>query len=187
MYCEFFGLKTLPFNNTPDPRFFFNTPDHEEALASLLYAAQERKGFVLVTGEIGSGKTLLSRMLVNSLGSSARTAVISNTRLTGRELLWALCREFGLHVDDHASAGELSRLLEEFLLEQYTRDRVAVVILDEAQNLPMETFEELRMLSNLEADDAKLLQILMLGQPELQEAFRHPSMRQLHQLSLIHI
>ncbi len=181
MYCEFFGLKTLPFNNTPDPRFFFNTPDHEEALASLLYAAQERKGFVLVTGEIGSGKTLLSRMLVNSLGSSARTAVISNTRLTGRELLWALCREFGLHVDDHASAGELSRLLEEFLLEQYTRDRVAVVVLDEAQNLPMETFEELRMLSNLEADDAKLLQILMLGQPELQEAFRHPSMRQLHQ------
>lgn len=181
MYCEFFGLKTLPFNNTPDPRFFFNTPDHEEALASLLYAAQERKGFVLVTGEVGSGKTLLSRMLVNSLGSAARTAVINNTRLTGRELLWALCREFGLQVDDHATTGELSRLLEEFLLEQYTRDRVAVVILDEAQNLPMETFEELRMLSNLEADDAKLLQILMLGQPELQEAFRHSSMRQLHQ------
>lgn len=181
MYCDFFQLERLPFNNTPDPRFFFNTPDHEEALASLLYAAEQRKGFVLVTGEVGSGKTLLSRMLIGKLGSSVRTAVINNTRLSGRELLLAICREFEIEIQDGAAASEISHSLEQFLLEQYARDRLAVVVLDEAQNLPLEAFEELRMLGNLEADDAKLLQVLILGQPELQDSFRQPSMRQLYQ------
>jgi len=181
MYCDFFQLQLLPFNNTPDPRFFFNTPDHEEALASRVYAAQERKGFVLVTGEVGSGKTLLSPLLLSSLGNAARTAVINNTRLSGAELVSAVCREFGVELDDDATPAETSRALEQFLLEQYSRDRLAVLVLDEAQNLPLESFEELRMLGNLEADDAKLLQVLILGQPELQDSFRLPSMRQLHQ------
>ncbi|HVP11356.1 MAG TPA: AAA family ATPase, partial [Phycisphaerae bacterium] len=181
MYCDFFQLERLPFNNTPDPRFFFNTPDHEEALASLLYAAEQRKGFVLVSGEVGSGKTLLSRLLLAKLGPCVKTAVINNTRLSGPELLMAICREFEVETEEEATIAEISHALEQFLLEQYARDRLAVVVLDEAQNLPLEAFEELRMLGNLEADDAKLLQVLILGQPELQESFRQPSMRQLHQ------
>ncbi len=181
MYCEHFGLTLPPFNNTPDPRFFFNTPDHEEALASLQYAVEQRKGFVLVTGEVGSGKTLISRMLLARLNRHVRTAVITNTRLSAMDLLVAICREFEVEVREGASHSDLSHALQEFLLEQYSRDRLAVVILDEAQNLPMDSLEELRMLGNLEADDAKLLQVVILGQPELQEAFRHPSLRQTYQ------
>jgi general secretion pathway protein A len=181
MYSKFFGLQFQPFNNTPDPRFFFNTPDHEEALAALLYATQERKGFVLVTGEVGAGKTLLSRVALERFQPGILTATLHNTRINGREMLDSICREFELEVSSDATSPEISTILETFLLEQYQRDRIVAVIVDEAQNLSPEAFEELRLLGNLEADDAKLLQVLILGQPELQNTFRLAQMRQIQQ------
>lgn len=181
MYCSHFGLQRLPFNNTPDPTFYYSTPDHEEALATLQYAAQQRKGFVLVTGEIGAGKTLIGRMFLRQIDANATTAVINNTNLTGKQLLAAICTEFGLETPPQASSLELSQRLQAFLLDQFSQNRHVVVLLDEAQNLPDESFEELRMLGNLEADDAKLLQVCILGQPELRARFRKPGMQQLDQ------
>ena len=181
MYCEYFGLRVPPFENTPDPGFFFNTPEHQEALASLLYAVQQRKGFVLLTGEVGTGKTLLSRVLLQQLDESVRTAVITNSRLSEIELLGQICREFELPAPPTATKAQLLERLEKFLLDHYAADEPVVLILDEAQNLPDELFEELRMMGNLEADDAKLLQVVILGQPELHHRFGQAAMRQMRQ------
>ncbi len=181
MYCEYFSLRVPPFENTPDPGFFFNTPEHQEALASLLYAVQQRKGFVLLTGEVGTGKTLLSRVLLQQLDESVRTAVITNSRLSEIELLGQICREFELPVPPTATKAQLLERLEKFLLDRYAADEPVVLILDEAQNLPDELFEELRMMGNLEADDAKLLQVVILGQPELHHRFGQDAMRQMRQ------
>ncbi len=181
MYCTHFGLHRLPFNNTPDPTFYYSTPDHEEALATLQYAAQQRKGFVLVTGEVGAGKTLIGRMFLRQTDATARTAILTNTHLNGRQLLGALCSEFGIETDPRQGNPELVQKLQDYLLEQFAQDRCVVVLVDEAQNMPDEAFEELRMLGNLEADDAKLLQVCILGQPELRERFGQAGMRQLEQ------
>ena len=181
MYGSHFGLHRPAFNNTPDPTFYYSTPDHEEALATLQYATQERKGFVLLTGEVGAGKTLVGRMFLREIEPQARTAVITHTHLSGRQLLAAICTEFELDPPPEASNLELTRLLHDFLLEQYANGQSVVVLLDEAQGLPDESFEELRMLGNLEADDAKLLQICILGQPELRQRIARPNMKQLEQ------
>ncbi len=181
MYCAHFQLQRLPFNNTPDPAFYYSTPDHEEALATLQFAAQHRKGFVLVTGEVGAGKTLIGRMFLRQIDPTAATAVIHHTHLNGKQLLAAICRELNLTMDAGAGNAELTQGLQDYLLEQYARDRSVVVLLDEAQNLPDESFEELRMLGNLEADDAKLLQVCILGQPELRERFRRHNLKQIEQ------
>jgi|GEM_PF-613904 len=181
MYCSHFGLHRQPFNNTPDPTFYYSTPDHEEALATLQYAAQQRKGFVMITGEIGAGKTLIGRMFVRQIEAEANTAIITHTQLTGNQLLAAICSEFELRVPPNATNLQLAEKLQEYLLEEFARDRYVVVLLDEAQNLPDESFEALRMLGNLEADDAKLLQVCILGQPELRDRFKQPNMKQLDQ------
>ncbi len=181
MYASFFGFRELPFNNTPDPRFFYSTPDHEEALASLIYAVKERKGFVLLTGEIGAGKTLVTRMMLRHFGTQIAFATIHHAVQSPGDLMESICTEFELPIDPNAGSTHVVRALHDFLLTQFSRNTPVVLVLDEAQNLSVEGFEQLRMIGNLEADDAKLLQIAIVGQPELQRMFQSSSLRQLQQ------
>jgi len=181
MYAEFFGLKELPFNNTPDPRFFYSTPDHEEALASLIYAVKERKGFVLLTGEVGAGKTLVSRLMIKHFAGSVSFGIINHAIRGSADLMESLCAEFELPHEKNASNTHLVRLLHDYLLTKFAHNVGVVLVLDEAQNLSVEAFEQLRMIGNLEADDAKLLQIAIVGQPELKTLFQSSALRQLRQ------
>lgn len=181
MYTRFFGLRELPFNNTPDPRFFYSTPEHEEALASLIYAVSERKGFILLTGEVGSGKTLTARMMLRHFNTRINFATVSHGLGDARDLMESVCTEFDLAVPAGASCAHLARMLHDYLMSQFAQNTPVVLVLDEAQNLPIDAFEQLRMIGNLEADDAKLLQIVIIGQPELQSTFMLPELRQLRQ------
>lgn len=181
MYAEFFGLRELPFNNTPDPRFFYSTPDHEEALASLVYAVKERKGFVLLTGEVGAGKTLVSRLMLKHFGCTIAFANINHAIQSAGDLAESLCAEFELMYEPGSSNTQLVRILHDFLLSRFAQNLPVALVLDEAQNMPVEAFEQLRMIGNLEADDAKLLQIAIVGQPELRTLFQSPALRQLRQ------
>ena len=181
MYVEFFGLSELPFNNTPDPRYFFSTPDHEEALASLIYAVSERKGFVLLTGEVGAGKTLVSRLMLGHFGTRIAFANINHATKGAADLMESVLTELELPFDSNVSNAQMVRILHDYLLTQFAQNTPVVLVMDEAQSLSVEAFEQLRMIGNLEADDAKLLQIAILGQPELQTMFRSPKLRQLRQ------
>ncbi|MDO8630155.1 MAG: AAA family ATPase [Phycisphaerales bacterium] len=181
MYADFFGLRELPFNNTPDPRFFYSTPDHEEALASLVYAVKERKGFVLLTGEVGAGKTLISRLMLKHFGCTIAFANINHAINDAADLMESLCAEFELPYEPGWSNTQLVRTLHDYLLAKFAQNLPVVLVLDEAQNLSVEGFEQLRMIGNLEADDAKLLQIAIVGQPELRTVFQSPALRQLRQ------
>jgi type II secretory pathway predicted ATPase ExeA len=181
MYADFFGLRELPFNNTPDPRFFYSTPDHEEALASLVYAVKERKGFVLLTGEVGAGKTLVSRLMLKHFGCTIAFANINHAIHDAADLMESLCAEFELPYEPGWSNTQRVRTLHDYLLAKFAQNLPVVLVLDEAQNLSVEGFEQLRMIGNLEADDAKLLQIAIVGQPELQTVFQSPALRQLRQ------
>lgn len=181
MYCRFFKLERMPFDNTPDPRFFFTTSEHDEALAALRYGVTQRRGFTVITGQPGSGKTLLGQMLVQSLGAQAISALISHTPEDPHDLMAALCRGLGVRYSMSHSTGELVERLHTALVNRNSEGRLAVAVLDEAQNLSVDVLEHLRMLGNIEEDTAKLLQVVLLGQSELVPVLRDAQLSQLRQ------
>lgn len=180
MYLDFYGLREPPFAITPDPRFLFFSPKHREALNHLLYGIRERKGFVQLTGEVGSGKTTVCRAMLEQLGPQYATALILNPVLDAGQLMKAIAMEFGLQVYS-LDRLETVAALNAFLLEQVENQKEAVLIIDEAQDLTNELLEQVRLLSNLETDNRKLLQIVLMGQPELRDRLNDHSLRQLRQ------
>jgi general secretion pathway protein A len=180
MYNQFYGFREPPFNITPDPRFLFFSDRHREAFNHILFGIRERKGFVQITGEVGAGKTTLCRAVLEELGSNFVTALILNPCLDTTQLLRTVLTEFGLQ-PGRADRVECLEMLNRFLLEQLEKGRDVVLLIDEAQDLDSELLEQVRLLSNLETDQRKLLQIVLLGQPELREKLDDRSLRQLRQ------
>jgi general secretion pathway protein A len=180
VYLEFYGLKQAPFDLTPNPRLLFHSGKHREAINHLLYGIRERKGFVQLTGEIGAGKTTLCRALLEQLDGKYSTALILNPVLNANELMKAIATEFGLEVRGHDRL-ETVAAISEFLLKQIGQGKETVLIIDEAQNLTEDLLEQVRLLSNIETDDRKLLQIVLMGQPELRHRLNSPRLKQLRQ------
>jgi general secretion pathway protein A len=181
MYKSFFGLKENPFNVNPDPRFLFLTQEIEEALAGLMYGIQTRKGFITLTGEVGTGKTTLINRLLDWLNQkNARTAFLFNSRINSNQLFDFILAEFEISCESRNKSQQLMKL-NHWLLERYRAGETAVVIIDEAQNLTYPVLEEIRLLTNLETSTDKLLQIVLSGQPELEEKLKLPQLRQLRQ------
>jgi general secretion pathway protein A len=183
LYQTHFGLSQAPFNITPDPSFLYLSASHREGLAQLSYGIRARKGFVVLTGEVGTGKTTLIHALLNDLNGSAQTALIFSTIVSPADLLRSVCEEFGL-VEPKRSLAEIHDYLvslNEFLLESYRKGENCALIIDESQNLSAEVLESIRLLSNFETSKDKLLQILLVGQPELAVRLNSPELRQLKQ------
>ncbi len=182
MYKEYFGLKEAPFSISPDPHYFFVSAGHREALAHLMYGVNSDGGFVLLTGEVGTGKTTVCRCLIEQMPENCEVAFILNPKLSSVELLAAICDEFGI---SYPKGGEtikdLVSRLNDFLLTVHESERRAILIIEEAQNLTVEVLEQIRLLTNLETSQRKLLQIIMLGQPELRDLLAKPELRQLSQ------
>lgn len=181
MYKDFYRLHEEPFNITPDPRFLYLTGQHREALNHLLYGIHERKGFICLTGEVGTGKTTLCRALLNRLGAGYHTALILNPVLTNSQLLLAILEEFGIETTGEEDRLGHLRLLNRFLLRVNSAGDDALLIIDEAQDMPVKGLEMVRLLSNLETARQKLLQIVLVGQPELRDRISQPCLRQLNQ------
>jgi general secretion pathway protein A len=180
MYEKFYGFAEKPFNTTPDSKFFFPSPKHVEALNSLRYAIDERKGFVVITGEIGAGKTTVCRTLLTQLDINTKVGIVTNTHLTKRELLATILDEFEVEYKA-GSKQKLLSLLNQYLIKQLASDMNVVLIIDEAQNLTPSVLEEVRMLSNLETEKEKLIQIILMGQPQLRGKLENPKLEQFKQ------
>jgi len=181
MYESFFGFKEKPFNLTPDPAFLFLSRKHEEALSHLSYGITERKGFIEITGEIGAGKSTLCRALLSRLGETIKTAYLLNSNITSdMQLLHSVIDDLGIKPAGKNKMAVL-KALNKFLLDVNLAGHNVVLIIDEAQNLRPKLLEQIRMLSNLETDKEKLLQIILVGQPELKDILRSPNLAQLNQ------
>src|SRR6516162_2040873 len=180
VYLDYYGLTEPPFDITPNPRFLFYSAKHREAFNHLLYGIRERKGFVQLTGEVGAGKTTLCRAMLEQLDSHFATALILNPVMSPDELMKAVAVEFGLPVNGLDKLDTLA-VINQFLLRLVEQGKDAVLIIDEAQDLTDELLEQVRLLSNLETDNRKLLQIILMGQPELRDRLNNPRLRQLRQ------
>jgi general secretion pathway protein A len=182
MYSRYFGLQELPFSIAPNPRYLYMSKRHREALVHLLYGVSGDGGFVLLTGEVGTGKTTISRSLLQQLPDNTDVAFILNPYQSTIELLATICDELGIaYISDGPSAKELTELLHHYLLSNHGNGRNTVLMIDEAQLLPFETLEQIRLLTNLETDSKKLLQIILIGQPELKIVLSRPELSQLAQ------
>jgi len=186
MYNSFFGFSENPFNLTPDPRYLFMSPSHKEAMEHMLYGINERKGFIVITGGVGNGKTTLCRTLLNLLGNDTRSALIFNSFISDMELLKGVNQEFGISMpQESGTKKDYIDALNRFLLDIFTKGGNAVLIIDEAQNLSRDVLEQIRMLSNLETEKEKLIQIVLMGQPELHGILSGPSMRQINERIMV--
>ncbi len=180
MYKEFYKLKENPFNVTSDPSFFFSSEHHAEAFAHLIYGIQQRKGIILITGEIGTGKTTLCRALLNHLDKNTRTAFILYPNFSELQLLQMVIKDFGIEVKKK-NKSSIINALNDYLIQETNKGHNIVLIIDESQNLKESQLEQIRLLSNLETEKEKLLQIILVGQPELCKKLKLTSLRQLNQ------
>lgn len=185
MYCEFFGFSEKPFTITPNPHFIFLSSIHREAFARLLYGVENHSGFIAMTGEVGTGKTTMLRALLTQLDRDKyRSALIFNPCLSSEQLLESICKEFGIQSTGEGLFNTIGAL-NGFLLEQHKSGRTVVLVIDEAQNLAPDVLEQVRMISNLETECDKLIQIVLAGQPELDLVLSRHDLRQLNQRIMV--
>ncbi len=184
MYCSFYGLKERPFNVTSDPSFFFSSIKHKEAFSHLYYGVTQRKGIIVLTGEIGTGKTTLCRFFISQLAKNVKTALILNPHFSEIQLLEAIIKDFGITTTDKTRLSFISEL-NRFLINESSSGNNVVLIIDEAQNLKPNQLEQIRLLSNLETEKEKLIQVILAGQPELNRRLNLYDLRQLQQRIMV--
>ena len=184
MYCRYYGLKERPFNVTSDPAFFFSSKKHKEAISHLLYGVSQRKGIIVLTGEIGTGKTTICRFFLNQVGKNVKTAFILNPTFSEVQLLESIIKDFGITAKNKTKLGMVIEL-NNFLLHESAAGNNLVLIVDEAQNLKPSLLEQIRLLSNLETEKDKLLQVILVGQPELNQRLNLYDLRQLRQRVMV--